>query len=127
MLWKAVQLGAPAIDIELLASEKFLDGQTVPESTTLIMSNHNYTFTPSLQDLQEIEQEMRAKGAKVAKLATTANDVTDALTMINLLQQRTGDFSLPVKALVACSLHCCLGGVNPAHALPAQTFESYGA
>lgn len=94
MLWKAVQLGAPAIDIELAASDEFLDGQTVPESTTLIMSNHNFTFTPSFKELQETEKEMREKGAQVAKLATTANDIADAWTMINLLQQRTGIFSV---------------------------------
>jgi 3-dehydroquinate dehydratase type I len=91
-----VQLGAPAIDIELEACDSFLNGQTVPDTTTLIMSNHNFTFTPSFHELQELEREMREKGAKVAKLATTANTVTDAWTMIKLLQQRTGVLLLPV-------------------------------
>jgi 3-dehydroquinate dehydratase I len=83
-------MGAPAIDIELASCDEFLAGRAVPESTTLIISNHNFTFTPSFQELQETEREMREKGAKVAKLAATANDVTDAWTMISILQQRTG-------------------------------------
>lgn len=91
MLWKAVQLGAPAIDIELAACDSFMsEGKTVPESTTLIMSQHNFTFTPSLAELKEVEGEMRDKGADVAKIAVTAVDVTDAWTMIRLLEQRTG-------------------------------------
>lgn len=91
MLWRAVQLGAPAIDIELAACDRFLSGgQTVPESTTLIMSQHNFTFTPSFEELKETEEEMREKGADVAKLAVTAQDVADAWTMIRLLEQRTG-------------------------------------
>ena len=105
MLWKAVQLGAPGIDIELDACDEFLEGQTVPESTTLIMSSHNFTFTPSFKELQEMEKEMRLKGAQVAKLATTAHDVKDAWTMINLLQQRKGILSFRLNAHVACSVH----------------------
>jgi hypothetical protein len=89
------------------------------------MSHHNYTFTPKLHDLQDMEDEMRQKGAKVVKIATTANDITDAWTMISLLQHRTGSefFFRFAKALCplllllsACPFTCCikwLGETSP--------------
>lgn len=129
ILWKAIELGAPAIDVELAACDAFLKHPKPEDSvkldptkegsdTTFIVSNHNFTFTPSLQELREKEKEMREKGADVAKLAVTANDVTDAWTMISLLQQRTGSWFLCSVAIhnkcgdVYCRSSKCLNSVS---------------
>lgn len=91
MLRQAAVLGAPAIDVEYAASESFnTASDPLPDGTTLIMSNHNFESTPSLEELQEKEQSMRKAGAHVAKLAMTAEDISDAKIMLDLLKSRSG-------------------------------------
>jgi 3-dehydroquinate dehydratase / shikimate dehydrogenase len=91
MLWRAVELGAPAIDVELAAAERFFEQRkAVPDSTTLIMSQHNFTSTQPYNELKRAERQMRALGADVVKLAMNAQDITDAGTLLRLLQERTG-------------------------------------
>lgn len=94
ILREAACLGAPAIDIEYAASETFNSVMDpLPQSTTLIMSNHNFEATPSLEELQAKEQGMRKAGAHVAKLAMTAQDIGDAKVMLDLLKARSGTSS----------------------------------
>lgn len=107
MLRHAAALGAPAIDVEYAANEAFNSvTDPLPEGTTLIMSNHNFTSTPSLEELQATEHGMRKAGAHVAKLAMTAEDICDAKTMLDLLKARSGvHFAMPsLRATRYCIL-----------------------
>jgi 3-dehydroquinate dehydratase/shikimate dehydrogenase len=49
----AAALGAAYIDVELLAAEAFFeDGFSMPPGVQLILSNHDFEATPSLEELR---------------------------------------------------------------------------
>ena len=83
--------GAPYVDVELLAAPVFFAGAgEVPISTKVILSSHNFTETPSAEELAKRAAEMWAAGADIVKLAAMANDVADAATMLTLLRDQRG-------------------------------------
>lgn len=90
-LRQAAELGAPYIDVELAAADRFghLE-EPLPQNTVLILSHHNFEKTLSAQELRSVEAGMRAKGAAIAKIAMTAQDIGDSWTMLQLLQDRSG-------------------------------------
>jgi 3-dehydroquinate dehydratase type I len=93
-LWEAAKLGAPFIDVEYLASEAFFAlGCSSLEGTKLILSNHNFESTASMEELKATEAGMRERGADIAKIAMTAQDISDAWRMITLLKERSGVLS----------------------------------
>jgi hypothetical protein len=62
----------------------------VPISTKIILSSHNFKETPPAAELHARAAAMREAGADIVKIATMANDISDAATVLSLLQQKTG-------------------------------------
>eukprot|EP00274_Cyanoptyche_gloeocystis_P006319 CAMPEP_0196654866 /NCGR_PEP_ID=MMETSP1086-20130531/4602_1 /TAXON_ID=77921 /ORGANISM="Cyanoptyche gloeocystis , Strain SAG4.97" /LENGTH=573 /DNA_ID=CAMNT_0041986873 /DNA_START=285 /DNA_END=2006 /DNA_ORIENTATION=+ len=81
LLAQAGELGADYVDVEY----DCVSGLRTRGSAKLILSYHNYTSTPSLEELRAIHDQMRASGADVTKVATFANRVTDNLEVFRLL------------------------------------------
>lgn len=101
--------GARFVDVELLAARTFLqqNGAAMREAgVRAIVSHHNFERTLSLRELQTTEAQMRALGADIAKLAMTAADVSEAWTMLRLLQERQG--AHVHAALCGCACPCTL-------------------
>ncbi|KAJ7955030.1 bifunctional 3-dehydroquinate dehydratase/shikimate dehydrogenase, chloroplastic-like [Quillaja saponaria] len=71
----AMELGADYVDVEL----QFIDSISGknPENTKVIVSSHNYQYTPSVEDLGNLMARMQATGADIVKIATTALDIAD--------------------------------------------------
>ena len=53
--------------------------------TGLIISWHDFSGTPSSDELGEILQQQMESGAHIGKIVTTANDYQDVLRILNLL------------------------------------------
>ncbi|KGN48408.1 bifunctional 3-dehydroquinate dehydratase/shikimate dehydrogenase, chloroplastic [Cucumis sativus] len=83
----AMKLGADYIDVELQVAREFIDSiqQEKPNNFKVIVSNHNYKKTPSLEDLGSLVAEIQATGADIVKIATTALDITDVARMFQVL------------------------------------------
>lgn len=62
----------------------------VPITTKVILSSHNFNETPSVEELQAKAEAMRDAGADIVKIATMANDISDAATVLSLLQNKSG-------------------------------------
>ena len=68
-------------------AREFIDSiqQEKPNNFKVIVSNHNYKKTPSLEDLGSLVAEIQATGADIVKIATTALDITDVARMFQVL------------------------------------------
>jgi 3-dehydroquinate dehydratase/shikimate dehydrogenase len=91
-LWLAVELGAAFVDVELKAAARFFAAS--PQGwdrgatrTRIVVSSHNYTETPSLDDLCALHSAMLAAGADIVKIATTATRLVDVARLEALLSQ----------------------------------------
>eukprot|EP00775_Hariotina_reticulata_P012029 gene12029-12174_t len=83
--------GAPYVDVEYKAAALFFAGAgEVPITTKVILSSHNFNETPSAEELQAKAEAMREAGADIVKIATMANDISDAATVLSLLQNKSG-------------------------------------
>jgi 3-dehydroquinate dehydratase type I len=94
-LWRAVQLGAAYVDVELKAASKFFAStpQGVQRSATgtkIILSSHNYVETPSLEELRGIHRLAVKAGADIVKVAAMCQCITDVHRLVALLaEERT--------------------------------------
>lgn len=52
--------------------------------TKVIVSSHNYQYTPSAEDLANLVAEIQATGADIVKFATTALDITDVARIFQI-------------------------------------------
>lgn len=89
LLKAAIEQGANYVDIEIEAPEKQL--QRILEvaranDCKVIISYHNYTNTPSEEELDDIITTCFEKGADIAKLAVMANDTWDVSRVLGLYQ-----------------------------------------
>ncbi|XP_075477539.1 bifunctional 3-dehydroquinate dehydratase/shikimate dehydrogenase, chloroplastic-like [Primulina tabacum] len=94
----AMELGADHIDIELKAADefnKFMNGNR-PGKCKVIVSSHNYDFTPSAEDLGNLVARIQAAGADIVKFATTALDITDVARVFQI----TVHSQVPIIAMV---------------------------
>jgi hypothetical protein len=66
----------------------------VPVGCRVILSSHNFQETPAAPQLQRLAADMLAAGADIVKIATMANDVTDAATVLSLLDKPAGESAL---------------------------------
>ncbi|XP_058748980.1 bifunctional 3-dehydroquinate dehydratase/shikimate dehydrogenase, chloroplastic isoform X2 [Vicia villosa] len=83
----AMELGADYIDIELKVAHEFYDsirGKTF-NKTKVIVSSHNYQYTPSVEDLGDLVARIQATGADIVKIATTAVEITDVARMLQIM------------------------------------------
>ncbi|CAM8919403.1 unnamed protein product [Rhodiola kirilowii] len=83
----AMELGADYIDVELKVAPEFFKsiGDTKPEKVKIIVSSHNYEFTPSTEELGNLVVRIQATGADIVKIATTALDITDSARVFQIL------------------------------------------
>lgn len=98
LLRDAIAANAAYIDIEL-NTEKKLRNEVLSAAqgrqTDVIISNHNFTDTPSTDILEETLHQMMESGAGIGKIVTTANDPSDVVRVLALLQlSRTNSFQL---------------------------------
>lgn len=82
------QTAVTAIDIELSALEESTHAQELADTaretdTTVIVSSHDFTETPSKQEL-EAKLNASFHWGDVAKLSVTANEFGDVLTLLNI-------------------------------------------
>jgi len=86
-LFKAADLGAEMIDIEISAAGA---GKLVEEfkeiGTKVILSYHNFELTPPFGELKEIVSRAIGLGADIWKVATWALALEDNLTVLRLLK-----------------------------------------
>jgi len=89
LLLKAVQQHCALVDLELKAAPELrgelLDLLLKHPQTALIVSWHDFSGTPSSDELGEILQQQMESGAHIGKIVTTANDYKDVLRILNLL------------------------------------------
>lgn len=86
----AIEAGAKLVDVEIDAPEWLLERvKSLVEGTTakLLISYHNYTLTPSLEELSEVVEKCLSMGAYVVKVATTATDSKDAISLCKLYRR----------------------------------------
>ncbi|XP_031247854.1 bifunctional 3-dehydroquinate dehydratase/shikimate dehydrogenase, chloroplastic-like isoform X2 [Pistacia vera] len=98
VLQLAMELGADYIDIELQVAREFnnsISGKK-PEKCRVIVSSHNYQYTPSTEDLGNLVATIQATGADIVKIATTALDITDVARIFQI----TVHSQVPVIGLV---------------------------
>ena len=94
-LWRAVQLGAADVDVELKAASQFFAStpqrlERSATSTKVILSSHNYVETPSLEELRSIHRLAVKAGADIVKIATMCQCITDVHRLVALLaEERT--------------------------------------
>ncbi|KAJ0034902.1 hypothetical protein Pint_25018 [Pistacia integerrima] len=55
-----------------------------PEKCRVIVSSHNYQYTPSTEDLGNLVATIQATGADIVKIATTALDITDVARIFQI-------------------------------------------
>lgn len=58
-----------------------------PEGAKLIISYHNFDYTPPLKELKRIVQKMQKQGADIGKIVTTALNIEDNLVPLHLLSE----------------------------------------
>ncbi|XP_047957333.1 bifunctional 3-dehydroquinate dehydratase/shikimate dehydrogenase, chloroplastic isoform X2 [Salvia hispanica] len=94
----AMELGADHIDIELKAAHEFMNFTrgNKPEKCKIIVSSHNYEYTPSVEDLGNLVARIQAAGADIVKFATTALDITDVARVFQI----TVHSQVPIIAMV---------------------------
>ncbi|XP_054807326.1 bifunctional 3-dehydroquinate dehydratase/shikimate dehydrogenase, chloroplastic-like isoform X2 [Prosopis cineraria] len=97
----AIELGADYIDIELKVARQFYDSIRGKElnKTKVIVSSHNYQYTPSVEDLANLVAEIQATGADIVKFATTALDITDVARIFQITTHSQVSH-VPIIALV---------------------------
>ena len=87
-LFKAVELGASFVDIELSTADvKSVVSRLKRCGVKVIISKHITTHTPSLDELRVIVNQMINLGADVWKVATKANDIRDNLVVLQLIKE----------------------------------------
>ena len=104
-LFEAVAGSAAYVDLELLApaeSQQRMRSALQDSSTQLILSWHNFTDTPSREELVGRMAMMQDNGADIGKIITTAHDHDDVLRILQLQEvAKTLDFPL---------IAFCMGG-----------------
>ena len=87
-LFKAVELGASFVDIELSTADvKSVVSRLKRCGVKVIISKHITTHTPSLDELRVIVNQMINLGADVWKVVTKANDIRDNLVVLQLIKE----------------------------------------
>eukprot|EP01018_Ginkgo_biloba_P010731 Gb_22470 [translate_table: standard] len=85
----AMELGADYVDIEFQVASDFIESvkNEKMRNCKIIVSNHNYESTPSLEDLCHLVGRIQSTGADVVKFSTTATNITDVARIFQVLAQ----------------------------------------
>ncbi len=100
LLTEAIAAGCAYVDLELrspLQSWRQLRHSARSSATRLICSWHDFSTTPSCEDLVRIVTEMRRSGADIGKIVTMASSGSDALRVL-ALQERAAEMDFPLIA-----------------------------
>lgn len=100
LLLEGLAGGAAYVDIELLApqsSRRRLRTAMEDSPARLIMSNHNFSATPSRPELLDVLRAMKDEGADIGKIVTTAHTSQEALRVLRL-QEDAELLGLPLIA-----------------------------
>jgi hypothetical protein len=62
----------------------FISGHK-PEKCKIIVSSHNYEYTPSCEEITNLVARIQAVGADIVKVATTAKDIVDVSRMFQVM------------------------------------------
>lgn len=83
----AMELGADYIDIELKVAHEFMNfiAGKKPKNVKLIVSSHNYEYTPSVEEISDLVVTIQSTGADIVKIATNAVDITDVARMFQVI------------------------------------------
>jgi 3-dehydroquinate dehydratase-1/3-dehydroquinate dehydratase/shikimate dehydrogenase len=98
-LFTAVELQAAYVDFELRADpllrRQLLDEmQSAP--TRMIISWHDFTATPTAEELSELLEQMLDSGAQIGKIVTTAHEPSDVLRVLSV-QEKAHDAEFPLS------------------------------
>lgn len=89
-LLKASKMGAETIDIELDAAGLDEAVPVIKKEAECLISFHDLTVTPPLDNLKEIVQRQLAAGADICKVVTTAHSFEDNITILRLIPEFPG-------------------------------------
>lgn len=64
-----------------------LRGSSAKSSTKIIVSNHNWEFTPLQEEIDTTIEQMWATGGDIVKYVTTAEDITDVSRVFHFLSE----------------------------------------
>jgi len=88
LLLKAIESDCALVDLELKTTHELraelLDVFLEHPQTGLVISWHDFSGTPSSDELSDILQQQIESGAHIGKIITTANDYMDVLRVLNL-------------------------------------------
>ena len=83
-LLKALGLGASIIDLELATPDLARLVEAVKKKARCLISFHNFSATPPIEELEGIIKHQLAAGADICKLVTTASSIDDNLRLLRL-------------------------------------------
>lgn len=86
-LLKATELGADIVDIELRTKNLDETVKLIKKRAKCLLSSHQLTGTPPLDNLKGIIERQLAAGADICKVVTTANSFDDNLTVLQLITE----------------------------------------
>lgn len=116
-LKRAIDLGAPFIDVEIASAKSYLhDLLHNRKQTGIILSFHDFKKTASFSELQVLLEQMIALGADVSKIVTFAQSWVDNLQVLNLIlyarqrKQKIVTFCMGEKGKISRLLSPLLGG-----------------
>jgi 3-dehydroquinate dehydratase type I len=88
-LFKAAELGADLVDIELRTENLSKAVELIKKKTECLISYHDLYTTPSLGEMKEIVHRELEAGADVCKVVTTAHRFEDNLIVLELIAEFT--------------------------------------
>jgi 3-dehydroquinate dehydratase-1/3-dehydroquinate dehydratase/shikimate dehydrogenase len=121
LLLKAVRHDCALVDLELKTAPELrgelLDVLLKHLQTGLIISWHDFSGTPTSDELGEILQQQMESGAHIGKIVTTANDYRDVLRVLNL-QAIAAENNFPLISF-------CMGAVGKISRLATTKLGGY--
>ena len=99
LILDAISLGADCVDIELSTPKKLRDrviSEARRSGAAVIMSQHDFSKTPLVEELAAYAKDLQRTGCDVAKVVTLANDATDAFRVLDFLVRVQDEVDVPV-------------------------------
>lgn len=87
LLKTSMDLGATYVDVELESADSYVDAlaaHAIQSGTELIVSYHNFEFTPEQEELEALLKRCYERGGEIAKIAVQVNSQEDVRKLLNL-------------------------------------------
>ncbi len=86
----ACEAGADLVDVELSSGKKLISAVSkAKKNASLIVSYHNFSLTPKLEELERTYLEAKKSGADIVKIVTKAKSINDNFTIFKLLEGKS--------------------------------------